>query len=314
MKIFVTGAAGFTGRAVVAELANRGHEVVGLVHKAEDGKLVEKLGGRYIEGDLMKKGSWVDEVQSSYRVISLSWPVKITDRLNIEDMADVNVKHAQGVTNLIRAAKHGEAKSILVTYDTLCMGDVAGKWIEEPGAFNPTGFCRPIGNSFEEIGRAGKDAGIPLVNIFPARVYGNGGWFALMVERIRQGSWRMAGKGDNYLSLIHLEDLAWAYGEAAERLTHEESFALADGNPGTQAELMNYVSELLGVAHPEPMDYHEFADKEGIMLAESLAASAKVSGSKAARLLDFEPRYANFRDGVLAVLKGMGIEPVKKAA
>ena len=307
MKIFVSGAAGFIGKAVVAELARRGHEAVGLVRTEEEGKMVQKLGGRYVLGDLMEKGPWMDEVQSSYRVISLSWPVSHGEKVHIDDMAEYNVQHAKAVTNLIMAARHGEARSILLTYDTLCFGDRPGRWVGEPEAITPTGFCRPIGNSYEEIMRAGETAGIPLVNIFPARVYGPEGWFAQMVRRIGQATWRLAGNGDNSMSVVHLDDLAWAYGEAAERLTHGESIAIADGNPCTQAELANFVADALHMPYPEPVDYHEFAKDEGIMLAESLASSVMVSGDKAYKLLDFKPMFPNYREGVQDVLKKMAL-------
>lgn len=309
MKVFVSGAAGFLGKAVVAELVRRGHEVVGLARTEEKGKVIQNLGGRYVIGDLTKDGPWKDEVQSSYRVVSLSWPIKTTEKFNLDRMVELNLQHAKGVSNLIKAAKHGEARSIFVTYDTLCFGDKADKWVAGTEAIQPAGFCRPIGNAYDEITRAGEDSGIPLVNVFPGRVYGPEGWFTYLLGRIHEGTWNLAGNGDNFLSLIHIGDLAWAYGEAVERLTHDESFALVDGNPCTQAEFTYFIADMLGVQHPEPITIHEFAQKEGIMLTESLATSARVSGELAAKLLDFEPAFRDYHSGILAVLKSIGIMP-----
>lgn len=309
MKVFVSGAAGFLGKAVVAELAKRGHEVVGLVRTEEKGKLIQSIGGRYVVGDLMVKGPWMDEVQSSYRVVGLSFPVKFNEKLGMDAFIGRNVQHAKAVSNLIKAAKHGEARSIIITYDTLCLGDKPEKWVEEPGEFIPTGYCRPIGNTYDEIKRAGDDAGIPLVNIFPGRVYGPNGWFPHIVERIQKGAWNIAGEGDNHISVIHIDDLAWAYGEAVERLTRDESFALADGKPCTQADFVNYIADVLGVTRPKKTDYHTFAEAEGIMLAESLASSVMVSAAKATKLLDFVPKHADYKSGILAVLKTMGVMP-----
>jgi len=309
MKVFVSGAGGFLGKAVVAGLVKRGNEVVGLVRTEEKGRVINNLGGRYVLGDLTKEGPWKDEVQSAHRVVSLSWPIKFTDRLSLDKMIDLNIQHSKEIVNLVNAAKNGEAKSIFVTYDTLCLGDRSDKWIEEPGAINPAGFCRPIGNSFDEIRRAGENAGIPLVNVFPGRVYGNEGWFPYIVDRVRKGTWKMAGDGGNYMSLVHIDDLAAAYGEAVERLTHNESFVLADGSPCTQAEFTYFLAEMLGVDRPGTLDVHEFTKAEGIMMAESLITSARVSGRHAAKLLDFVPAYPDYHLGVIAVLKEMGIMP-----
>lgn len=314
MKVFVSGAAGFIGKAVVAELAKRGHEVVGLVRDEAKGKHVEAVGGRYVVGDLTKEGPWTDEVKSSYRVISLTYPVKYSDKVRLGEMPGLNVLHSKAVTNLIKAARHGEAKSVIVTYDSACFGEKAGRWIEEPSAFRPTGYCKPIGNVFDEITRAGEEAGIPLVNVFPGLVYGPGGWFKYMAERVGKWTWRLAGVGDNLISVVHVSDLAWTYGEAAERLTHSESIAVADGTPITQAEFTNYLADALGTAHPKPLDYLKFAEAEGVMLAEALASSSMVSASKAVKVLDFKPIYHNFRRGIIAALKEMGIAPSAKAA
>jgi len=314
MKVFVAGASGFLGKAVVAELSGRGHEVVGLVRSSDRGRAVEALGGRYVVGDLTTEGPWMDEVKDSYRVVSLSLPVRFTDKAGIDDMAGLNVKHAKGIKNLIKAAKHGEARSIILTYDTLCFGSRTDKWIDEPGRLRPVGYCRPIGNTYDDINRVGEESGIPLVSIFPGRIYGTEGWFPYVVERIRGGNWHLAGDGQNLISVVHVGDLARAYGEAVERLTHTESFAIADGSPCTQAEFVNYIADLLGKPHPSQISYQTFVEDEGIMLAEALSTAAMVSPARAEKLLDFKPAYPDFKSGIVAVLKALGIGPMAKAA
>jgi uncharacterized protein YbjT (DUF2867 family) len=45
MRIFVTGASGFIGSAVVKELINAGHEVTGLVRSEKSGAALSAIGG-----------------------------------------------------------------------------------------------------------------------------------------------------------------------------------------------------------------------------------------------------------------------------
>jgi nucleoside-diphosphate-sugar epimerase len=317
MKIFVSGATGFLGRAVIGELAKRGHEVVGLVETEGNGPVIEKLGGRYVVGNLLKEGPWMDEVYNSYRVVSLTWPIPFSAKPALDDMTELAMRHGNEVGNLLRAGKGGEVKSAFITYDTTCFGDNRDIWVTEPTTMTPTGYCRPIGPAKDEIERVAAKSGIPLVDIYPGRVYGPSAWFGEVITRLREGTWNLAGDGHNHMSLIHIDDLAWGYSEAIERFVHKEGIPLVDGYPVTQVVLMGTLADALGVKHPDPMDFHEFAKTEGIMLAESLAEDAMIDSAKATKLLDFKPKYTDYRSGIVATLKAMGIEPkidAKKAA
>ncbi|KAK9482249.1 SDR family oxidoreductase [Lipomyces starkeyi] len=52
MRIFLTGASGFIGSAIVPELLAAGHEVLGLARSDESAALVERLGAKVIRGDI----------------------------------------------------------------------------------------------------------------------------------------------------------------------------------------------------------------------------------------------------------------------
>jgi nucleoside-diphosphate-sugar epimerase len=62
MKVFVTGAAGFIGRACVKDLKQHGHEVLGLARSDANVAILEELGAEVIRGSLedtesLKKGA-----------------------------------------------------------------------------------------------------------------------------------------------------------------------------------------------------------------------------------------------------------------
>ncbi|HEY1054122.1 MAG TPA: SDR family oxidoreductase [Emticicia sp.] len=62
MKVFVTGASGFIGSAIVKELLNAGHEVKGLARNEASAKAIGEAGAEVLQGglediDILKKGA-----------------------------------------------------------------------------------------------------------------------------------------------------------------------------------------------------------------------------------------------------------------
>jgi 2-alkyl-3-oxoalkanoate reductase len=69
VKVFVTGAAGFLGRAVVKALSDTGHDVVALVRsdRSSDDSNV-----RFVRGDVRNPPPWADELQGIDAVVHLA--------------------------------------------------------------------------------------------------------------------------------------------------------------------------------------------------------------------------------------------------
>jgi nucleoside-diphosphate-sugar epimerase len=312
MKIFISGASGFVGRAVTTELAKRGHEVVGLVRDKNRADIVKRAGGRPVVGDLLENGSWCNDIKASDRVISLTQPFKLGDDIPLDKMEDFGHKHAEAVTNLIKAAAEGMAKSIIVTYHSLCYGDRKGKWVADADAVDPIGYCRPLTGSIKAIDEIGEESEIPIVRMFPALVYGNGGWFKRLIENFQNGTAKIVEPGSNFLSLIHVEDLAGMYANAVEKLRENETLTLSDNRPVVQSTLMEHIADLLDLPVPALVDFNTYAREFGLMEAETMSCSTRVPGIHAMDVLNYVPKHRSYEAGIRYTLCQMGIEPRKR--
>ncbi|MCM3886582.1 SDR family oxidoreductase [Frankia sp. R82] len=73
MRVFVTGAAGHIGSAVVTELIQGGHNVVGLARSDASAATVEALGADVHRGDLRQPAGLVDAARAADAIVHLAF-------------------------------------------------------------------------------------------------------------------------------------------------------------------------------------------------------------------------------------------------
>ena len=85
MKVFVAGATGALGRALVPQLVARGHEVVGMTRSASKQDLVRSLGARPVVADALDPDAVARAVASAepevivHELTALSGPMSVRE-------------------------------------------------------------------------------------------------------------------------------------------------------------------------------------------------------------------------------------------
>ena len=124
----------------------------------------------------------------------------------------------------------------------------------------------------------------------PAAIYGPGrGVHAAM----RQGRFRLAGDGSNFVSRTQVDDLA-ALAVAALQSSATGAYPVADDEPCTSREIVEFCAQLLGLPLPASVTENE--------VSETRRSDRQVNGSAIRRILGVGLKYPSYRTGIPAAL------------
>jgi nucleoside-diphosphate-sugar epimerase len=106
-------------------------------------------------------------------------------------------------------------------------------------------------------------------------------WFA----RARAGKLRLPGEGDDFVSLMHIADMAAATVAAIGRWPSRKALIVADDQPVRWRDLFTYVCAVAGSSPPPPG-------------GRALMPSFRVSNRLAREVLSWIPVYPDYRAGL----------------
>ena len=106
-------------------------------------------------------------------------------------------------------------------------------------------------------------------------------WFA----RARAGKLRLPADGDDYVSLVHIADMAEATAAAIARWPSRQALIIADDEPARWRDIFAYIAVIAGAAAPQPGGRLGFP-------------SYRVRNRRAREALSWTPVYANYRIGL----------------
>ncbi len=124
----------------------------------------------------------------------------------------------------------------------------------------------------------------------PAAIYGPGRGIHVS---LRAGRFQLAGEGNNFVSRIHVEDLA-AHVEAALLSEVTGAYPVGDELPCTSREIAEYCSRLLNVPMPPSVPREA--------LHQTRRADRRVDGRAIRARLRITLRYPTYREGIPASL------------
>ena len=209
MRIFVTGATGFIGSALVLELIQAGHQVIGLTRSEAGAENLRAAGAEVHRGDLENLESLRSGAAKSDGVIHLAFN---HDFSKFEKNCDNDRKAIEAIGEVLA----GSQRPFVVTSGTAIANSAGGKLATEDG---PTTSWNPRVASeaaMKELTTRGVNTTVVrLPQVHDTRKQGLVPYFTAVAREKRASAY--LGDGSNRWPAAHVSDVARLYRLAVEK-------------------------------------------------------------------------------------------------
>ncbi|HEY1591282.1 MAG TPA: NAD-dependent epimerase/dehydratase family protein [Solirubrobacteraceae bacterium] len=289
MKVALTGATGFVGSHILAELVEHGHAVTAFVRDDAQAEKVAGRGATPIVVDLYDRPTVVSLLRGADGAIHTASPGDETSASLDAAVADAAIE-----------ALDGTGKPYLQISGAWIYGDNTA--ISEESPLNPP----PMVAWREPIERRVLGAeGMRGVLIVSSLAYGDGGGgvpgLLLASPRDEDGNLIMLGSGRQHWSTVHVADLADFFRRVLEHDTARGRYVVGDGLNPTVAELTEAAAVAVGARGAVPGSDDEARQRLGDYFAEVLLLDQATVAPGARDQLGWHPTHPGlveeFRDG-----------------
>jgi nucleoside-diphosphate-sugar epimerase len=245
--VFVTGATGVLGCALLPLLRGEGIVVRALCRSAATASLVTQLGAIPVQGDLFDRGAMKEAVKGSRAILHLATKIPASNQMKRPEAWSENDRiRREGTQNLIEAAQAGDVDTVI--YQSVCLvyPDSSAAWVDAqssaPAAAPPllsTLQAEKTVVQFSSNCRRG-------IVLRMGQFYGPQS--AQTRAALQLARWRMVavfGGLDNYHSTIWINDAANAVVRSLQRAS-SGILDVVDDQPLTNREFLKALANAVG--------------------------------------------------------------------
>lgn len=302
-RVFVTGAAGFIGRAVSRRFSGEGWAVAGVdLTDSSEGDTTAAI----VAGDVSEPGPWQDSVSGSDLVVHTA--ALVSNTATIDEAWAVNVC---GTRNVIDAAVAAGASRIVL------FSSCAVYSHHRAGGVTELTPVRPSGGAYgdtkiaaEQVALQSHATGeIDVTILRPGDVYGPGSrpWTIIPIQMLKAGQVVLPARGRGTFVPVYIDDLVdFVHRAATAEAARGQVFNVTGGVSVEAREFFAHYCRMLGIDGPRVaptsvavalaeviggtlrlLGRHSEANAATMRM---LAATGSVSIAKARDLLEWEPK------------------------
>lgn len=305
MQVFVTGATGVLGKAVVPRLIAEGHAVHALSRSEANREKLHSLGAQPIQSDLFDGESLKQALAGCEAVLHLATRIAPTSKMAKRASWYENDRiRREGTRTLVEAALAvGGVHTLIYPSYAFVYPDSGDRWIDSSTTpVQPTPTLQSTLDAEAAVAQfAGKDR--RGISLRLGSLYGPESLATHeQLDYARKGIAALPGRSDAYLPQISVQDGALAIVAALTQPIPSGIYDVADDEPLTRGEVFAAMAQVVGRKHlwqPPALLMRVMAGVVYDMMSRSL----RVSNRHFKEVSGWQPLVANARVGWARIIE-----------
>jgi 2-alkyl-3-oxoalkanoate reductase len=314
VKVFVAGATGVLGRALLRQLVARGHEVVGMTRSASKQDLVRSLGARPVVADALDPDAVAQAVASAEPEVIVHQLTALSGKMSARDMRHPDRSFAATMTNRLRTegTDHLLAAGCAVGARRIVAQSIAAFRFARTGGPVQT-EADPLDSNPPPALRTAQAAILYLERAVTTIEWGEGlalrygGFYgpgtgisldpdAVIAAPVRKRRFPIVGDGGGFWSHVHIDDAAAATAIAVER-GRPGVYNIVDDEPAPVRQWLPVLASALDAKPPRRVPRWLARLAAGETATAMMTEAKGASNEKAKRELGWQPLYPSWRQG-----------------